>query len=268
MKKLLLVALLLPFIACKQVGKESSDAKKDKMTSVKNAEKKYPEALSVVFYHHGGVNTWKKQRTLSYVLPKDKNPETHTIDLWTRNEKIETPDYTIGFDGKPWVLDSNDSYKGNPEFYHNLMFYFYAMPFVLADDGIIYSETEDLVFDGVSYPGIRISYDAGIGITPKDEYFIHYNAETYQMEWLGYTVTYRSGKKSDNIKWIRYNDWKTVSDLVLPNSISWYTVEDGKITTLRNQVVFEDVTLSEEAKSTAFYHKPKKGEYWVKPLEK
>jgi len=226
MRKLLLVALLLPFVACKQTTKEAPNAKKEEMISVKKAN--HPEALNAIFEAHGGVANWKKQRTLSYVLPKPENPETHTIDLRNRNEKIETPNYTIGFDGKPWVLDSNDTYKGNPEFYHNLMFYFYAMPFVLADDGIIYIETKDLVFEGVSYPGIRISYDAGVGITPKDEYFIHYNAETFQMEWLGYTVTYRSGEKSDNIKWIRYNDWQNINDLILPSSISWYTVEGGE----------------------------------------
>lgn len=265
MRKLLLIALLLPFIACKQTTKETPDAKKEEMISVETTKTNYPEALSAIFEAHGGVANWKKQRTLSYVMPKAENPETHTIDLWTRNEKIETPNYTIGFDGKPWVLEGDEAYKGNPEFYHNLMFYFYAMPFVLADDGIIYSDAEDLVYDGVSYPGVKISYDAGIGITPKDEYFIHYNAETHQMAWLGYTVTYRSGEKSDNVKWIRYDDWKNINDLVLPNSISWYTVEDGEIKGLRNQVVFENINLSTEAKPTAFYDKPEKGAYWVKP---
>ena len=264
MRKAFLIALIVPFLACKQVVKESSEVKEESI-SVETTKATYPEALNAVFEAHGGVTNWKKQRTLSYSIPKDKNPETHTIDLWTRNEKIETPAYTIGFDGKPWVQEGDGEYKGNPEFYHNLMFYFYAMPFVLADDGIIYEETKDLDFEGVSYPGIKISYNAGVGITPKDEYFIHYDAETNQMAWLGYTVTYRSGEKSDNVKWIRYDDWKNIDDLVLPNSISWYTVEEGKITELRNQVVFEEITLSKRAKPSVFYAKPEDGAYWVKP---
>ena len=84
------------------------------------------------------------------------------------------------------------------------------------------------------------------------------------MAWLGYTVTYRTGEKSENIKWIRYNDWEISNGLLLPNSISWYTVEDEEIKGLRNQVVFEDITLSKEAKPTTFYDKPEMGEYWVK----
>ncbi len=185
MKRLFFLALILPFIACKQTTKETTEAKKEEQISVENANTKYPEALNTIFDAHGSVVTWKKQRTLSFVLPKPDNPETHTVDLWSRNEKIETSSYTIGFDGKPWVVDMNKTYKGNPEFYHNLMFYFYAMPFVLADDGIIYSETDDLLFEGVSYPGIKISYNAGVGTSPKDDYYIHYNAETqYPSEQL------------------------------------------------------------------------------------
>ena len=70
--------------------------------------------------------------------------------------------YSIGFDGKDvWKLDPKDTYKGDAVFYHNLFFYFYAMPFIVADNGIIYSETPNLEFDGVSYPGVRISYNPG-----------------------------------------------------------------------------------------------------------
>ncbi|MFD2585712.1 DUF6503 family protein [Croceitalea marina] len=267
MKKLFLLALLLPFIACKQARKEAAEVKEEVETIAENAQNEYPEALQKVFDAHGGLAAWKKQRSLSFVVPKPDSPETHTIDLWSRNEKIETPGYTLGFDGKAWVFDANKAYKGNPEFYHNLMFYFYAMPFVLADEGIIYSETDDLVFEGLSYPGIKISYNAGVGTSPKDDYYIHYNAETKQMEWLGYTVTYRSGEKTDKVNWIRYNDWQNIKDLVLPNSISWYTVEEGEIKGLRNQVVFENVDLSNEAKSSDFYEKPQVGEYWVKSAE-
>lgn len=233
--------------------------------TVETHKKNYPEALSKVFAAHGGLTKWGDQRTLSFVLPRPENPETHTIDLWSRNERIESNSNTIGFDGRPWVLDTKGDYKGNPEFYHNLMFYFYAMPFVLGDKGIVYSETEDLTFEGVSYPGVEIGYNAGVGTSPKDNYYIHYNADTNQMEWLGYTVTYRTGEKSEKINWIRYNDWQNVDGLVVPNSISWYKVEDGEIKEVRNQVVFENVNISTEAQPASFFNKPDEAIYWEKP---
>jgi len=120
--------------------------------------------------------------------------------LKTRAERIEASSFTSGFDGQRYWVQADTSYKGNPKFYTNLMFYFYAMPFVLADSGINYTPVEPLVFQETKYPGFRISYGDGIGVSPEDEYFIHYHPETFEMAWLGYTVTFYSGKKSDKVK--------------------------------------------------------------------
>lgn len=264
MKNGLAVLLLLLFvIGCKQQPKMAieepiAEAETEEMPS-------FPKELESIFQAHGGLELWRKQQTLEFTIPKGENPETHVIDLWSRNEKISTPKYTMGFDGKTWLTDTEDTYKGNPEFYHNLMFYFYAMPFVLADDGINYDVTEQLQFDGKNYPGIQISYNDGVGTSPKDEYYLHYDPETYEMVWLGYTVTYRTGEDSDTIKWIRYNDWATFDGLVLPRSISWYNYEGREIKDLRNTVTFENVGLSEESNPASFYSKPENGKYWERP---
>ncbi|MEM1257448.1 MAG: DUF6503 family protein [Bacteroidota bacterium] len=225
----------------------------------------YPKPLEQVFNAHGGIALWRKQKTLTFVMPKPDNPETHITDLYSREDKIETPGYDMGFDGTtPWLLNKGKDYQGNVEFYHNLMFYFYAMPFVLADDGINYDEAPALNFEGKTYPGIKISYEAGVGTSPKDEYYLHYNPETYKMEWLGYTVTYRTGEDSDNVKWIRYDDWGTFNGLQLPNAISWYTYEGMNIKELRNTVKFEQVKVSNKSKPIGFYDKPEGGTYFVK----
>ena len=262
-KTITLLTLSIFAIACKQQSNTSDNEQMAKEEVVE--AKTYPEALNKVFKAHGGLDVWKKQRTLSYTIPKENNPETHITDLWSRNDKIETLNYTMGFDGKTWLADMNGMYKGNPEFYHNLMFFFYAMPFVLADDGINYGKTEPLQFEGKTYPGIQITYNDGVGTSPKDEYYIHYDSETHQMAWLGYTVTYRTGEDSDNIKWIRYDDWGTFDGLALSQSISWYNYEGREIKDLRNTVTFEGIGLSKQSKPISFYAKPENGNYWVKP---
>jgi len=264
MKNFSFLLLTLLIFSCKQAPKESAPVAEVEVGKEMVA-KAYPENLQKVFDAHGGLDLWKKQRTLIYTIAKAENPETHTTDLWNRKDRIDMEQFSMGFDGKPWLLDGEEKYKGNVEFYHNLMFYFYAMPFVLADDGIVYGETEDLVFEGVNYPGISISYTSGVGTTPKDEYYIHYDAETNQMAWLGYTVTYRSGEKSDNVKWIRYDDWAPVSGLALPKSITWHKYEGREIQEARNTVDFENISVSEVKLSDAFYAKPEDAVYWVKP---
>lgn len=225
--------------------------------AMKVDDSKYPEALNQVFDAHGGLQNWKAKKVLSFEMPKPDASEKHTIDLLSRDEKIEMPGITMGSDGADiWLLDEKEAYKGNAVFYHNLMFYFYAMPFVLADEGINYSETEALEFEGVSYPGIRISYNDGVGVSSKDEYFIHYNPETFQMAWLGYTVTFRSGEKSEKISWIRYNDWMDVNDVKLPKSLTWHNYEGRTIKEARDPRIFENITLSETAQPNDFFSTP------------
>ncbi len=218
---------------------------------------RYPEALEKVFDAHGGLSAWKDKRTLIFEIVKPAGNEKHTIDLLSRDEKIEMPDVTMGSDrGDVWLLDDKKVYQGDAVFYHNLMFYFYAMPFVVADKGVKYSEAEVLDFEGISYPGIRISYDNGVGVSSKDEYFIHYNPKTFLMEWLGYTVTYGTKEASDNVRWIRYNDLMSVEGLQLPKSLTWYTYEGRKLLKGKKPLAFKNVRLSESSMSKEFYRQP------------
>ncbi|RSC92677.1 DUF6503 family protein [Tenacibaculum singaporense] len=252
MKKIVvLIAIALVSIACKK------EAKKETIKKEEVATLKYPKVLEEVLEKHGGIEQWKKMKTLSFTL---KNEE-HTTDLHSRKTVVNSPEYSLGFDGKEVWLQQQDStaFKGTPEFYYNLYFYFYAMPFVLADDGIVYSETKPLTFKGVSYPGIKISYKANVGTSPDDNYFIFYHPETKQMAWLGYTVTYFSKEPTDAYKIIRYNDWENVNGLLLPKSITWYAKdENGQPTEPgREPIQFKMPLLSEASLANGFYEKPK-----------
>ena len=234
---IILVSCFLIFTSCQDSPKQVKVTKKE--------PKSFPSELQQVFDAHGGYSTWDKMNQLSYNIVKEPKSEKQFIDLKTRRERISGSNFTMGFDGVNTWVEADTSYKGNPIFYKNLMFYFYAMPFVLGDDGINYSETTPVVFEDKNYPGIRISYNDSVGVSPKDEYFIHFDPTTKEMAWLGYTVTYFSKEKSSNIKWIRYNDWTSISDLKLPKSIDWYNSEDGHPTTFRNKVTFDNILLSE-----------------------
>lgn len=225
-------------------------------TEKKNNDKtKIPSEIAKVFDKHGGLTKWKSMRTLSF----HKGDESHTIDLWSRKAIVQSSDYSLGFDGESvWVSDTT-KYKGNASFYYNLYFYFYAMPFVLADDGIQYEKANDLVFEGKKYPGFKISYQENIGSSPDDNYFFYFNPDTYQMEWLGYTVTYFSKKPTDQSNIIRYHDWNSVNGLLLPKAITWYK-KDEKGTPIEPRGKATEFTLpmlSNTSLETTFYQKPK-----------
>ncbi|PWG05172.1 DUF6503 family protein [Polaribacter aquimarinus] len=254
MKKIIVLVLVLLAVSCKKETK--NQVNEVKVGTAKNEN--FPEELGKVFTKHGGIDNWRKMKILSF----NKGEEVHTVDLHSRKTVINHPEYSLGFDGTEVWLDEEKegNYKGNSMFYYNLYFYFYAMPFVLADEGIIYEKVDDLTFEGVNYPGYKISYKANVGTSPDDNYVVYYNPKTYQMEWLAYTVTFKSKKPSDNLRWIKYHEWENVNGLVLPKKITWYNKNDNGLTSSPKGKALEFTLplLSQGKLADSFFAKPAK----------
>lgn len=242
MKKIVLLVLVVSLLSCKKELEKQS----------------LPVNLSNVFKKHGGLISWRKMHTLSF----NKGKEVHTADLHSRKTVIHTPEYALGFDGKQVWLDEEvkGSFKRNPDFYYNLYFYFYAMPFVLADDGITYEKVDDLVYKNKNYPGYKISYKKDKGTSPDDNYIIYYNSDTYQMEWLAYTVTFKTKESNNNYNLIKYDTWENVDGLLLPKKIIWFNMDDNGTPTsvARLALEFTLPLLSDGALGGAFFEKPQK----------
>nr|WP_321235196.1 DUF6503 family protein [uncultured Psychroserpens sp.] len=258
LKSLFLIALLI-FASCKDNKKpetvESIDYSEEQLDVTTST---YPEDITKIFDAHGGIDAWNAMNSLVFTMEKPKGKEVTTTNLKTRAERIDTPTYTSGYDGSTlWVNEKDGiAYTGNAKFYKGLMMYFYAMPFIVGDDGIIYEDAKPLDFEGKTYPGILISYEAGVGVSPDDQYIIYYDEQTGKMEWLAYTVTFGKDEKSKDFRFIRYNNWQTISGMILPESIDWYTVENNLPITKRNTVEFTNVTLSSKAPDASLFVKP------------
>lgn len=265
MRQIFVAIAILALVQCQEAPKKQVSQTDPKEEASRSAETSYPKAYERILEAHGGFENWNRKKTLAFTITKAEGNEIHTVDLKTRKDKIEMGGIEMGFDGSQvWLTDEKEVYKGNPIVYHNLMFYFYAMPFIFADPGINYGTTEDLIFQGKNYPGIHISYDNGVGASSKDDYYLHYDPENYQMAWLGYTFTFGSDKKSNDIRWIRYDDWMMVNDVLLPKSISWYAYEGRTMKKPNEPVLFENVSLSEKSKPLSFYTMPKNAKLVLK----
>lgn len=240
-----LFVFILIFSACKNEPKTEVSIE---TPDIVNATA-YPDNLDKIFKAHGGIDTWNEMESLAFEIEKPNVNDKYNVALKSRKSLITTEHHLLGFDGDNVWLKHLDTvqYKSNPKFYYNLMFYFYAMPFVLGDDGINYTDIEPLEFEGKTYNGILISYDHGVGESPEDEYILYYNPETFQMEWLGYTVTYFSKEKGKEFHFIKYSDWQDVNGVKLPKTLSWYKYENNKPTTFRNDVNFMNVDLSKNS---------------------
>ena len=260
MKKIMLALIVMTLLtSCKTEEKEQFSTDTNKALEKVNVDlTKYPESLREVFAAHGGLQNWSAMRSMTYVMD---DQETIT-DLQTRDIVVKAPTHTIGSkDGKVWIAqDSTHFPEARARFYHNLMFYFYAMPFLLADDGIVYSDAASLEKDGLIYPGIKIGYEANIGDAPDDNYILYYHPKTKKMEWLAYTVTYGKEGKSDQYSYIKYNKWQEVNGLLLPEELTWYTVEEGKPVDARDEPrVFTRVDVDRAGLDTITFAIPDNG---------
>ena len=264
MKNYFYVAILLvTFTACKQKT-ESVSTTKNIETSTSISKIKYPKNLENVFKAHGGIDAWKNMKSLVFTMETPKGDEIISTNLNSREALLENQKTTIGFDGKQvWLLNkTKEDYKGyDPVYGYNLMFYFYAMPFILADDGINYAETTPLVFEGITYPGIQITYNSGVGETPEDRYVLYYNPKTYKMEWLGYTVNFIEGIDKKELHFRRYNKWQTINGLLLPETIVGYGFKDDKPTEAKRTTLFKDIKITKEAIEISKFTKPENASF-------
>ncbi len=254
MKKLAILAVTLLIVSSCKKNTDTNESKES--TSVIEV-KTYPENITSIFKAHGGLETWNSLENLTFGMQKGEDMEMTSVALKSRKSLIETANHKLGYDGKEVWLQNKDTanYKGNAKFYYNLMFYFYAMPFVLADDGIAYKEAPALEVDSKKYPGIHISYNAGVGESPEDEYILYYDDETKKMAWLAYTVTYFSKEKATKYNLIKYADWQEIEGLQLPATLQWHSYKDGKVGDMGNEVKFTKITAS-KTMDESMYSKP------------
>jgi hypothetical protein len=248
MKHITMLLLAVLFFSCQTEPTEET-------TSVDLS--RYPEAFQKILEQHGGLAQWQKMKSLSFERVNSAGNEKHLIDLPTRLDRIDAPNFQMGFDGAQYWVKADTSFKRDPIFYHNLMFYFYAMPFVLADNGISYSEAAPLQVDSTTtLSGVKMTFGDHVGDSPKDNYIVYYHPETYQMEWLAYTATYFSQEASEKYSYIRYTDWADFNGVRLPQTLTWFRTEEGQLAGPRNNVTFTAITISEEEIATETFSAP------------
>ncbi len=262
MRLLFLICLSAMLFSCndsttsKPTNSESEEVSSEVSTAA--VTRMFPKGVGPIFEAHGGIANWDRMNNLCFQIEKASGVETHSTDLKSRKTRIEHENWTIGYNGQDvWLDQETEAYKGNARFYHNLYFYFYAMPFIVSDPGITYAQLNDpLVVAGKSYNGTLISYNDGVGDSPKDQYIVYTDPDTGKMAWLGYTVTYMDGEAKDNFNYIKYNTWQEVNGLMLPEELVWYTVENGVPVAPRNSVKFSKVSVTETILDEALFVKP------------
>ncbi len=256
MKNIFLIttSILLAIIIQSCASKEDQAAEQPMIQKVV-----LPTVLEKGLKAHGGLELWRKMKAMDFSFSRGPEIEHQKIALDNRKALITRDSVQVGYDGKEvWVAPNKAAFgKSSARFYHNLIFYFYAMPFVLADDGIIYEEVPNRVLDGKSYPGVKVSYKSGVGDAPDDYYIAYFHPETKELYLLLYTVTYYNGGPSDKYNALVYESWQDVFGLKLPLKMAGYKFVDNELGDKRYEREFTEVKLSSEAFDESIFNMPK-----------
>ena len=260
LKSIILFVFALAIFACQETQAPAQQSAAEVKESPQLPT--LPEALARGLEAHGGLERWQKMRSLEYDIDRGGSAEHQLIDLHNRKVRLSHENYTLGFDGKEvWVAPNKEAFgKGSARFYHNLIFYFHAIPFVLADPGIQYEELPQKAFEGKLYDAVKISYNDGVGDAPDDYYIAHFDPETHLMKWLLYTVTYYSGTPGEKYNALLYDEYEEVNGLKVPKLMKGYKYENGELGELRYERPFNSIKLSETAPDQSLFEMPEVAE--------
>ncbi len=242
--KILFIALLLTYCLGCTSSPENSAVD---INTPAVASDSLPVLLQQALEAHGGLSQWQKQQQLSYELYQEETlVDQQLIALKSRKVLLRNDTYRIGYDGTShWVSPDTTAFDGDVRFYHNLHFYFTALPFLFADPGLNYEVLSPRPLQEKMYDVLRITFRPGVGDASNDEYLLYLDQQTHRMTLLLYTVTYfdQQANQQYSARW--YHDWQEVNGLLLPEAITSYRWNDGQLGEKRGTVTYRNVQLDE-----------------------
>lgn len=231
-------------------------------TATSYAQQLGQTALSATFKAHGGLEQWSRHQTFTYTLdgfplsPQVAKPNSSTVDLRNRYNRIESDGYTVGFDGnQAWSTPGPDAVGLPPRFYSLGSFYFIGMPFVFGDPGVIIEDKGTGEFRGKTYRVVKVRYDAGIGHSAEDDYIVFLDPNTNRLALIHHSVT--ELPDVDRVTWV-FDKWQQVNGLHVPAQMTFYAGWNPDNPGEGASFTIENANLSEQAPDPAIYS-PLKG---------
>lgn len=184
---------------------------------------------------HGGLDTWGAYGIVEYDFSLEIGDATrddqHVFDLDRRRVRVEHGDYTVGItDTLAWAAPSMDAYgyTAPPRFYGKAYTYLFSIPFVFADPGVNVESVGQRRLQGTSYDVLKVTFEQGVGDTPRDVFYVYLNPETHRVHAALFSVTYRNPEVTRPITGVVYEKWKTADGLTVPRRASMYGVSDDQ----------------------------------------
>lgn len=223
--------------------------------------------LNEVIAAHGGIERYRKFGGMKYktvgfpLTPFVAKPNTSTVDLVSRNNRIDGVDFSVGFDGKTaWSKPGIESVGLPARFFSLGSFYFIGMPFVFADGGVVLTDKGTQTYRGKEYRVIGASYGTGTGFSEQDDYDLFVDPVTKRLGLINHSVTEIGVER---VTW-EFPEWQTVEGLLVPQKMVYFggfspnPKEEGKVT------IVSEVKFSSNRPAASTYAAPEGAKVEVK----
>lgn len=154
------------------------------------------------FEAHGGIAKWKSFASVEFdqtwTSAKGVKKDHQLFDLRSRDGLITCDAYTLGASkGEVWIKPALDALgETPPRFYMRTPFYFFGMPFVFADPGVVQESLGEKMFQGQEFDAVKVTFKKGTGDSSDDFYIVYLDPKSGQMKLVSYVVTYPALRKS------------------------------------------------------------------------
>ena len=229
--------------------------------------------LDEAYEAHGGLQAFRNMGVVEYDTEMElgggalKISDHQLIDLDSRKVLVTSGGYKIGFDGsEAWILPGMSAFPIPPRFYAMTPFYFFGLPFLFADPGVNLEPLGTKELGGEQFDAVKVTYDAGVGDTPDDNYVIYMDKDTRRIKLVHYIVTYPPLMDAETVDELErhaavYDEWQEVNGMLVPKKITFYEwAEDSLNTEPVGYLNFEHVSFSEQNPDPALFSRPEGAE--------
>jgi len=225
-------------------------------------------ALAESLKAHGGADTWRSFARMDYStrdFPLGANAPfdfSQTTDLRSRRHLTRGEGFTSGKNEQgAWALPNTEALGLPPSFFESGNFYFVAMPFVFADPGVIARDLGTETFQQREYNLVAISYPAGIGDTPEDDYILYIDAQTHRLYMIDFVPTSAEVNGDTPIedlprKALVFDQWQNADGLLVPSKLTFYGWADGQLQGDGNTYFIHGVTFSKDSPQASLFLTP------------
>ncbi|RIW17443.1 hypothetical protein D0X99_06875 [Algoriphagus lacus] len=217
-----------------------------------------PEEFKKLLDAHGDWSKWINAKGFSYAMVHETTLEweNHYISLPDHKVRIDADKFQIGNDGeKVWISPNRQAFSGQSvQFYHNLYFSFFSLPYILTDPGVTVKKSENRMLNGQSFETLEATIAEGTG--PSNKFYLLKDPETGKLAWALYSITFFN-KGNTALNAIKFEDYRDADGLFFPRVMTGYQLENDSTTVLTFQVSFSDVFVMEDPLEEDLFKMPK-----------